>query len=243
MIRTDKLCFAYPGAAPALADVTLAVEPGSLTLLAGANGSGKSTLLALLAGLLTPTSGALAVAGRTSPGDERGLRAAAALAMQDADLQILGSTPLEDLCLQFAPGDAPGEARARDMAARFGLSAQLDDPVQTLSYGQKRKLCLASALLREPSVLLMDEPFAGLDYPAILEMRAVLRQGSERGLTQVVAAHDLECVVDLADRVALLAAGRLVLCGPPAEALDAARAHGVRPPCSWTAARTLTSWE
>jgi biotin transport system ATP-binding protein len=222
------LGFSYPGQDAALEGVRFDLEPGALLCLAGRNGSGKSTLLSLLAGLLVPTRGSVEVAG-FGRGREHRFCEAAGLLLQEPDLQILGATVGEDLLLGPEPRD---EARARAMADRLDLAGLWEAPVQTLSHGQKRKLCLASTLLGQPEVLLLDEPWSGLDYPAGLEMRRILADNRGRGLTQVAAVHDLEPVADLADVLGVLDAGRLVLWGTPSEVMDRVREHGVRPPCS-----------
>ncbi len=256
----------------ALEGVTFSVPAGGLLCLCGVNGSGKSSLLSLLAGLQRPSAGGIRLGGgpdagsNGGPGDKpdakdgdrreglvapsarqareaaRVLRQGAALLLQDADMQILGATVGEDLCLALDPGDAEAHGAARDMADRFGLGHQWDEPVHTLSYGQKRKLCLAAALLTGPHLLLLDEPFSGLDHPAIMELRAVLVAHRAAGLTQVVSVHDLEPVVDVADAMLVLHEGRQVLYGPPCEVLDHVRDFGIRPPYSWTAHRTIVPY-
>ena len=242
MIKLNSVSFSYSGAAEAVADVSLNVPKGRFLGLVGANGSGKSTLLSLMAGLYSPSSGTLSVADRKSPGMEKSIRSVCRLVMQDADLQILGSTVEEDLLMGRKRTDET-VAEARRMAERFNLFDVWDSPVQTLSWGMKRKLCLAAALLDKPSVLLFDEPFSGLDYPGIREMRAILAENHKGGLTQVASSHDLESFIDLVDDLAVMDKGNLVLSGPPASVLDAVREHGVRPPCSWSAGRGITSWD
>lgn len=242
MITVSGLSFAYEDGLRILDDLTLSVPRGSVLCLAGPNGQGKSTLLSLLAGLLTPSSGSLSVGDAVSPGAEKALRARCGLLLQEADLQVLGATVGEDLMLGFRPGDEAAESAARKLAVRFGLEAHWDSPVQHLSFGQKRKLCLAASLLRGPEVLLLDEPFSGLDYPAAREMRALIADGKRQGFTQIVSTHDLEPVIDLADAVAVLHGGRLVLDGPPAEVLPSVREYGVRPPCGWSGDGEIPEW-
>lgn len=251
MIDIRDLRYSHPGSPPeippALDGLTFAVPRGALLCLCGVNGSGKSTLLQLLAGLLRPASGALEVAGHRCPGAEAALRRHAALVLQDADMQMLGATVAEDLLLTAPVAGTPeGDAAlaaARDAAARFGLAGHWDSPVHTLSYGQKRKLCLAAALLARPGLLLLDEPFSGLDHPSALELRTILARNRAAGLTQVVSVHELEPVVDLADLMLVLDGGRQVLFGPPAAVLDGVGVHGIRPPCSWAARREVVPYE
>ena len=242
MITLNTLSFAYPSGGDVLSSVSLNVPKGTLLGLVGANGSGKSTLLALMAGLYAPTGGTLNVADRVSPGSEKTIRAICRLVMQDADLQILGGTVEEDM-LMGARRDEATVAEARAMADRFNLLSAWERPVQTLSWGMKRKLCLAAALFDEPQVLLLDEPFSGLDYPGVQEMRAIIRENRQAGLTQVVSSHDLESFIDLVDSLAVLDSGRLVGFGAPDSVLDMVKAHGVRPPRSWTMGRTITPWD
>lgn len=236
MIEAAQLSFAYGRDARALEAMDFRIPAGTLAVVAGANGSGKSTLLSLLAGLETPSSGSLRLGDLRLPGQEAEARRVGRLVVQDADLHILGATLAEDLLLG-REGEDP--AAAREMARRFGLLEHWDSPVQTLSYGTRRKLCLAGALLDEPRLLLLDEPFAGLDYPGIREMRGILRDNRAQGLTQVLSTHDLDPVADLADVLLVLERGRLALCGAPAETLPGLRGLGVRPPCSWLAGRGL----
>lgn len=243
MIALRGLRFAYPGASGILTGLDLEVPQGSLLVLAGANGAGKSTVLALLAGLLTPTHGSLEAAGAASPGGEAELRARCGLLLQDADLQILGATVDEDLRLGLDRRDPAAMDEVRAMARRLRLDGLLERPVQALSYGQKRRLCLAAVLLRKPSLLLFDEPMTGLDYPGIREMRALLRENKAAGLTQVVAAHDMEPLADICDAMAVLHQGALALFGPPEAVLGNMARFDVRPPCSWQAAGAIRPWD
>ena len=244
MIKAKSLQYTYAGIEnPALQNISLHVSQGSVLCLCGINGSGKSTLLSLFAGLATPTSGSLVIEGIEAAGNEQHLRQLSALVLQDADLQIIGSTVAEDMLLAFPRNEKTASERAQSMAARFGLTDHWESPVHTLSYGQKRKLCLAVAQLSAPRILLLDEPFSGLDYPAIQEMRTILKNNKELGLTQVISVHDLEPLVDLVDMMVVLHHGKQVLSGPPEAVLDSVRGYGVRPPCSWQYARQIIEWE
>ncbi|MFW6243790.1 MAG: ATP-binding cassette domain-containing protein [Desulfovibrionales bacterium] len=162
--------------------------------------------------------------------------------IEKADLQILGSTVAEDLMLGLENTE-DNTRLCRETASRLGLLEWWDTPVHALSWGQKRKLCLAATLLRQPAVLLFDEPFSGLDYPSATELRRTLAHNRAQGMTQVVAVHDLEPVLDLADRLLVLSRGVLALEGTPAEVLDHVAGHSVRPPCSWRLQRSLLGWE
>jgi biotin transport system ATP-binding protein len=242
MIRADALSYAFDSGGAALDAVTFGVDRGTLCGIVGANGSGKSTLLALLAGLFTPGAGTLSVGGDVAPGGEEAIRRRVALVLQDPDQQIIGATVEEDLLLGLPPGDAPRREAARRLAARFGLEDG-DAPVHTLSLGSRRKLCIVTALRDAPEVLLLDEPFAGLDYPAIREMRAILAANRAAGVTQLVAAHDLEAFADLADRWLVLERGRLVRTGRSEDVFPELRRHAVKAPGAWLSARGVDPWE
>jgi len=242
LIELTAIHYSY-GRGEVLRGISLRLEQGLTLALAGANGSGKSTLLALFAGLHTPSQGRLKVGGHVSPGQERDIRAMSGLVVQDADLQILGATVGEDLCLGLAPGDSAGEAEARSLAERLHLAELWDEPVHALSWGQKRKLCMAATLRRKPALLLLDEPFSGLDYPGVREMRAMLGANRAAGLTQVVSAHDIEPLADMADLWAVLDKGELAAWGTAEEVFPVLTRHDVRPPCSWQAGQGICPWE
>lgn len=243
IISATKLTFGFAKGQHVLEDLTFALPQGSLTCLAGRNGSGKSTLLGLLAGLFAPTGGQLTVAGWDNPGGAKQLRGAVRLVLQEAELQCLGATVGEDLLLGQGDADPTLFAeQARDMAARLHLTAQWDQPVHTLSHGQKRKCAIAGALLAAPSILLLDEPTSGLDHPAILELRDILQANQAAGITQVVATHDLEPLIDLCQGVLALREGRLVCHAPPGEAMQSLIELGMRPPCSWRTSGLLAPY-
>ncbi|MEF3698931.1 energy-coupling factor ABC transporter ATP-binding protein [Desulfolutivibrio sp.] len=235
MIAFTDLFFAHEKNRPVLRGATGCAPGKALTILAGRNGAGKSTLLALVAGILTPDAGTVRVGGRVSPGDEDGIRRAVRLVLQDPDMQILGATVGEDLTLSGDPRDPRFLDVAQNAARRMGLLALWDAPVHTLSFGQRRKLCLAAALVHAPDegppqVLLLDEPLSNLDYPGVLEMRRILRQNAAAGLTQVAAAHELDPLADLADHVLVLHEGVIACEGAPETVLPGLRPYGVRPP-------------
>jgi biotin transport system ATP-binding protein len=241
MIEASALYCRHPGAeTDALEDLSFAVPAGSLHCLLGVNGSGKSTLLALLAGLLAPRSGTLRVCGRDLPAQSAALRGEVAYVPQDPDTYILGSLVEEDLLLGLET-DTAGRANALAHARALGLEPLLTRPAHTLSHGQKRSLCLASALAKRPKLLLLDEPFAALDHPSSLGIREALMRNKKDGITQLVAGHDLDLMADPADGFILLAEGKLVCSGDAGSVFPALLASGIRPPCWWPSG-TAPAW-
>lgn len=234
IIEAKNLTFRHPGAdKDTLKNLNFSVREGEFLCLLGVNGSGKSTLLAVLAGLLAQAEGDLTVAGNELPREAFKLRGKVALVPQDPDVYILGSLVAEDLFLGLDADDEEGRKRAVGFARLFDLGDALQQPVHTLSYGQKRKLCLASALASRPRILLLDEPFAGLDHPAALAMREALARNKGAKLTQVVVGHDLDIMADIADSFMLLKDGKILAQGGTEEVFPLLSANGVRPPCWW----------
>jgi biotin transport system ATP-binding protein len=241
MIAISDLHFSYNGS-QVLTDIDACIQQGECLALLGANGSGKSTLLMLLTGLLTPRRGKITIHDFCNPGQAKVLRRLVGLVLQDADLQILGATVQEDLELSAGMEQNMQQA-AWKMAQRFALADKWETPVHHLSGGQKRKVCLAGMLLRRPKILLYDEPFSGLDYPAILELRRLIQDNAAQGITQVVAAHDVEPLVGLATKCMVLDQGRLMYSGSLSGVMDELPRYSVRPPCSWQRERILVGWE
>ena len=202
-----------PWAHSALRGIDFTVNPGDGLLVVGSNGSGKSTLAWIMAGVLRPSRGACLLDGdpvRPTPGS-------VGLAFQHARLQLQRSTVKEDL---LAAG-APDESEAQAALSSVGLSwAELADRrIDELSGGQQRRVALAGVLAMRPSVLVLDEPMAGLDQPSQQSLVGLLaRLRYERGLTVVVISHDLEGMEQVCDRVIRLDAGEIVFDGPRSEA-------------------------
>lgn len=242
MICVESLTYAYPGDPAVLDGVSFELPHGALVGLVGTNGSGKSTLLSLLGGLYSPTGGSLTVDGAVSPGNESDIRKKVRIVLQDSDLQILGATVHEDMLIGRSQSRDVLDA-AKELADGFGLLKWWDNPVQTLSWGNKRKLCIAAALMDRPRILLLDEPFSGLDYPGTKEMRRILEQGRADGLTQIVASNDLEPLADMADILLVIGGGKLALSGKPSEVLGGISEHGVKPPFSWQAGMGIKPWD
>ena len=197
-----------PWAHPALADVDLTIGPGDGLLVVGSNGSGKSTLAWILAGVLQPSRGACLLGGRPIHQQVGSV----GLAFQHARLQLQRATVKEDLRAAGAPDDDAAAAAL----AEVGLDPEsfAERSIDQLSGGEQRRVALAGILSRRPSVIVLDEPLAGLDAPGrefLVDLLARLRY--EQGLTVVVISHDLEGMERVCDRVVRLENGRVVFDG------------------------------
>ncbi len=199
------------GELPALDRIDLTVRRGSWLLLLGPNGAGKSTLLRVLATLLRPTSGTLRLFGEEATrSDRRSLRRRVGLLSHQTYLYET-LTAEENLSFYARLYDLPRpEVSVRASLASAGLSDRAPDLVRTFSRGMKQRLAIARALLHDPDLLLLDEPFSGLDRASTTGLRDRLLEARAAGRTCVLATHDVASAAGLADRVIVIDAGRTV---------------------------------
>ncbi|HEX7001148.1 MAG TPA: ABC transporter ATP-binding protein [Trueperaceae bacterium] len=213
----------------ALAGVTFRLEPGEVVGLIGPNGSGKSTLLRLLTRQLAPAAGQVLLEGRDIGGYGRfALARRVALVSQEPEVPT-GFTVREAVAMGRAPhvgllGSPTSEddrVVAEAMAAT-GTLAFAHRRIETLSGGERQRAVFARALAQEPSFLLLDEPTNHLDLRYQVELLTYARRQAAQGTGVLAVLHDLNLAARSCDRLVLLAAGRVVAEGPPAEVLDAA---------------------
>jgi cobalt/nickel transport system ATP-binding protein len=219
----------YQGRA-ALEAISLCIRRGQRVALLGANGSGKSTLLRLLDALYFPSRGEIRAFGETlseaafaDDAVNYAFRRRVGLVFQNPDVQIFNPTVFDEVA--FGPlqlGWARDEilARVDAILARFAIGHLRDRAPHRLSGGEKKRVALASVLIMQPEVLLLDEPTASLDPESQGEVIRFLIESRGSGRTIVTATHDLEIVEDIADYAFVLAEGRLVGEGRPAELLE-----------------------
>ncbi len=199
--------FGHAGQAPVIEGLSLELAPGDIHCLVGRSGCGKTTLLKLAAGLLQPTAGVVTVRGR--PLADR--RSVGFVFQQPTllDWLTVRDNVLLPVSLQHPPGNADVQA-AEALLAQLGLSAFSQRYPAQLSGGQQSRVALARALVLQPPLLLLDEPFAALDAITREDLqRDLLRLCRTRGTTALFVTHDIAEAVFLGDRVSVLAAGRL----------------------------------
>jgi ABC-2 type transport system ATP-binding protein len=200
------------GERSALDEVSMAPSPGVITGLLGPNGAGKTTLMRLLMGVLRPRAGSVRYDGQDVDIDtrrrwgympqERGLY----LAMPTGE-QVVHFGRLHGLSRHEAT------TRARDLLEELGLGDRWADRTDKLSGGMQQRLQLATSLVHDPEVIVLDEPFAGLDPVAVEELSATLRMRAAQGRTVLFSSHQLDLVQDLCEDIVMLDRGRTVLSG------------------------------
>ena len=218
ILQVDGLSKNFRGLA-AIADVSFAIEPGSITSIIGPNGAGKSTLFNLVTGYLPPSAGEIQFQGRRITGmatnriAELGIARAFQIARPFRDLSVFDNVRI---------GALFGKAGARDVAATTARGMELaaianlaDQPASTLTVGQLRHLEVARAIATRADLLLADEPCAGLNPTETAAMIDVLRRIRTSGVTVVLVEHDMPSVMEVSDRLLVLDAGRLIADGSP----------------------------
>lgn len=227
-IILDNVSYTYqegtPFASAALSNVSLTIEDGSYTAIIGHTGSGKSTILQLLNGLLVPTEGSVRVFDTlitpTSVNKQiRQIRKQVGLVFQFAENQIFEETVLKDVAFgpqNFGVSVEEAEAIAREKLALVGIDGSLFErsPFE-LSGGQMRRVAIAGILAMEPSILVLDEPTAGLDPIGRKELMTLFKKLHQDGITIVLVTHLMDDVAEFADQVYVMEKGKLVKGGKP----------------------------
>ncbi len=205
----------------AIADASLSVPEGSLCGLIGPNGAGKTTLFAIISGFVVPTGGRVLFAGTDVTGEPPHRRARRGIARTFQIVQpFAGLTVRENIAVGAYlrhPGRRAALAQAEAVGDRVGLGPMLDRPAAALTVAGRKRLELARALATEPRLLLLDEVLAGLNPSEIRDILPVIRAIAADGVTVLLIEHVMQAVMSLCERVSVLAQGRIIAAGPPAE--------------------------
>lgn len=233
-VEIRDLRFAYPDGFEALKGISLAIGQGEKVALIGPNGAGKSTLMLHLNGINEPTAGSVTIAGMPVTRANIGrIRAEVGLVFQDPDDQLFSPTVYDDVAFGPIHMGLPGDevdARVTAALAAVGLAGFERRQPFHLSIGQRKRAALATVLSMSPSVLVLDEPSAGLDPRGRRELINLLR-GLDQ--TMLVSTHDMKLVAEIFPRTIIVDGGLLVADGPTSQILaDAAllEAHGLEQP-------------
>jgi biotin transport system ATP-binding protein len=235
-----------PDSFQALCGINLEIYEGECLIIAGPNGSGKTLLMKILTGLLEPTGGEIFFKGKILDECKNCIRSSVGLVFQDADAQILGETVEEDI--RFGPENLrlpkeEIERRLEETLASLELSEKRGFTAHSLSGGEKRRLAVAGILSMGCETIIMDEPFANLDWPGVIQVLTIIRELKKTGKTIIVLTHELEKVLAFADRLVIIAGGRIRDSGEPEAVLNRLQTEwGLRDPrrvyrnaadCTW----------
>ncbi len=207
------------GPKKALDDVSLEIAEGECVVIGGENGSGKSVLMQIIAGLqdgdnhtiVEPVETSLKVSSIYVDGR-------VGLVFQEAETQILGETPAEDIA--FGPKNLGWkkedvQSAVREALEQTGLTDKADFPARFLSGGEKRRLAVACMLAMKLPTIILDEPYANLDYGGVKQVNKLIRQLKAEGKTVIILTHEIEKCLGLADRLVVLFRGKKVFDGTP----------------------------
>jgi branched-chain amino acid transport system ATP-binding protein len=220
LLRVERVSRRFGGLL-AVNDVSLAAQQGRITALIGPNGAGKTTLFALISGFLRPSQGAIRYGDADITGEPPHRLARRGIARTFQIVQPFAGLTVRDNILVGAHLRHPARAAAVVAAERVGreldLEAMLDRPADTLTVAGRKRLELAKALATEPKLLLLDEVLAGLNPSEIRDIVPVIRGLCRRGITIVMIEHVMQAVMSLAEHVFVLAEGRIIAEGSPAQ--------------------------
>ena len=217
ILSFEDVSFSYGPGAASVDHISFEVHPGELLGIVGQNGAGKTTLTKLMSGLLKPSSGTVRVAGLdTSTARTSQVARYVSTLFQNPDHQICKNTVVEEVAFSLQLLGVGSEAaleRARDTVEHFGLPSNADP--FSLSRGQRQIVALASVVVTNPRLLILDEPTCGLDYRECMVVMDAVNATRERGCAVVMVCHDMEVVSDFATRLMVMAQGRQLADGDP----------------------------
>ncbi|RLE59578.1 MAG: ABC transporter ATP-binding protein [Thermoprotei archaeon] len=217
-LKLEDVWYSYPNGRQALKGVTLSLKKGTISILLGPNGCGKTTLLLVAAGLLQPQRGQVKVMGKTLTPDKQNLRKHIGIVFQDPDDQLFNPTVYDEIA--FAPrqlgySEEKTKRKIEIVSKTLGIQHLLDRPTHTLSMGEKRKVALASVLVYDPDILLLDEPTANIETKTIAHLLQHLCQAKKQGKAILIATQRSELAQIVADNVHIMENGKITFQGTP----------------------------
>ena len=215
IIEVRELSKAF-GLLTALRGLDFSVGRGECVLLFGANGSGKSTLLRLLSGLCKPTAGTIRIGGWVLPREAMAVRAQIGLVAHRPLLyeNLTARENLDFFGKLYGTEADEREQRSGELLRQVGLDKRADRIVRAFSRGMKQRLSIARALLHQPEILLLDEPYSGLDQAACQVLDELLATARDAGRTIILSTHQLARAPETAERALVLSGGKIIFDGP-----------------------------
>lgn len=214
MLQIDHLSKIYDGS-KAVDDLSLHIHPGEIYGFIGHNGAGKTTTLKAVAGILRFEEGQILIGGKSIQEDPIACKQIMAYIPDNPDLYefMTGTKYLNFVADVFRVSTADRKVRIADYAARFELTGALDHPISSYSHGMKQKLAIIAAWIHQPKLVLMDEPFVGLDPIAAHLLKGMMRELCDQGGAIFFSTHVLEVAEKLCDKVAIIKGGKLIRSG------------------------------
>ena len=218
MLQIEHLTKTY-GEKKAVDDLSLHILPGEIYGFIGHNGAGKTTTLKSVAGILRFDAGEIRIGGTSIRTDPLACKRKLAYIPDNPDLYdyMTGIQYLNFIANIFGVSAADRQARIRELAERFELTNDLAQPIAAYSHGMKQKLAIISAWLHAPQLVVMDEPFVGLDPIAAHELKEIMAEHCRNGGAIFFSTHVLEVAEKLCDEIAIINKGKLIAEGTPAE--------------------------
>jgi cobalt/nickel transport system ATP-binding protein len=236
MLKIEDLHHTYADGTAALNGIDLEIERGEFLAILGSNGSGKTTLIKHLNGLLRPTKGQIFFDGEeVQRVEDHEIFSRIGIVFQDPNDQLFAATVAEDVA--FGPTnmglpEEDVEVRVKRALNQVGIEELAGKSIHALSHGQKKRVCIAGILAMEPSVMILDEPTAGLDPMGVHSLMHLLKDlNCNQGITMIMATHVVDLVPLFMSKIAILSKGKLLRSGPPpevfgdAETLEKAKLH------------------
>jgi len=230
LIELRKVTFAYKGAEkPAIIDIDLEIDAGETLCIMGPSGSGKSTLCYCLAGLVPKLiegelKGEILLKGEDIlEVKSRSGFIEVGLILQDPESQIVALTVERELAFGLENLGVPKEVikkKVLEISKALGIEGIIHRSTCELSGGELQRVAIASIVVLEPKILILDEPTSSLDYSGVQALRSTLKNLKERGFTIIIAEHDIEDLLDIIDRIVILKDGRKIAEGPPLTTLS-----------------------
>jgi ABC-2 type transport system ATP-binding protein len=219
MLEIRHFSKSYGGGKKAVDDLSLQVMPGDIYGFIGHNGAGKSTTIRAVVGVLDFKEGEIFIGGHSAKTEPLACKQITAYIPDNPDLyeNLTGIQYLNFIADVFAIGAREREERIRRYADAFEMTADLGNLISAYSHGMKQKLAIISALIHEPRLLVLDEPFVGLDPKATFTLKEMMHQMCARGTAIFFSTHVLDVAEKLCNKVAIIKHGRLIAAGPMAE--------------------------
>ena len=201
----------YKSGVTALHPVDLEIEKGEIFALLGPNGAGKTTLISIICGIVTPTAGAITVAGHDALTDYKAARRAIGLVPQELNVDMFETVEATVKFSRRLFGHSAHDRHVADVLRDLSLWDKRGAKIMELSGGMKRRVLIAKALAHEPAILFLDEPTAGVDVALRRDMWKLVHRLREKGTTIILTTHYIEEAEEMADRVGVIDKGRLLL--------------------------------